>query len=110
MAGGTNNQDNAQLLQQNLDLRTALSDAYAAVQGAQTTQSFSAITFEELANAQIQRISGPSTQQRPNVLDGIQQILNNVTQAVAKIQTLPPESFLEPDALRDVNTPSSTSA
>jgi hypothetical protein len=109
MASSTNGSSgDAQLQQQNLDLRTALSDAYAAVQGAATTQSFSAITFEELANAQIQRINGPSTQQRPNVLDSIQAVLNNLTQAVAKIQAMPPESFVEPDADDDVNTPDTT--
>jgi hypothetical protein len=109
MANSGNSQDDAQLQQQNLDLRTALSDAYAAVEGAKTTQSFSAITFEELANAQILRISGPDTQQRPNALNSIQAVLNNLTQAVTKIKALPPENFQEPDATRDVGTPDSTS-
>lgn len=100
-----NSQDDAQQQQQNLDLRTALNDAYAAVEGAKAVQSFSAITFEELANTQIQRISGPSTQTRPNALDAVQQVLTNLTNAVAKIKALPPDAFMEPADGRDVNTP-----
>ena len=37
--------------QQNLELRTSLSDAYAAVEGDKTTQSFNAITFDHASAA-----------------------------------------------------------
>jgi hypothetical protein len=103
MAG--NAQDNAQLQAQNLQLRSALNDAYAAVEGAKTVQTFSAITFEDLANQQIQRIQGADTQTRPNELHQVQNILNNLTQAVQQIMALPPESFADQDTSRDVNTP-----
>jgi hypothetical protein len=102
MAG--NSQDDPQLQQQNQNIRVALSDAYAAVQGDTTNQSFNSISFEELANQQIMAINGPDTQLRPNQLNAIQQILNNVTQAVSQIKAAPPEQFLEPDSSRDVNT------
>jgi hypothetical protein len=100
-----NSQDNAQLQAQNLSLRVALNDAYAAVEGAKAVQSFSALTLEDLANQQIQSISGPDTQSRPNQLNQVQAILNNLTQAVAQIKALPPESFANQNTDRDVNTP-----
>lgn len=104
MASG-NSQDDPALQEQNLDLRTAISDAYAAVDSAKTTQTFAALTFEDLLDQQIERISGASTQQRPNALDRITQIVNNVQSAVTKIKALPPEQFQQADDTRDVNTP-----
>jgi hypothetical protein len=103
MASG-NSQDDPQLQQQNQNIRIALSDAYAAIQGDQANQTFSAISFEELCQQQITAINGPDTQMRPNQLDAIQQVLNNVTQAVMQIMNAPPDQFLEPDSTRDVNT------
>lgn len=105
MAGGAPPQDDAKLQSQNLELRTALNDAYSAVEGAKSVQSFSALTFEDLADQQIQRISGPDTLARPNELNRVQRVLNNVLQSVAKIKALPPESFAKQNAKRDVNTP-----
>jgi hypothetical protein len=104
MAGNAPAQDDPKQQAQNMELRVALSDAYAAVEGEKAVQSFSAITFEDLADQQIQRISGPGTPSRPNELDRVQRVLKNLLQAVAKIKSLPPEYFAEPDATRDVNT------
>jgi hypothetical protein len=103
MAG--NAQDNPQQQQQNLNLRQALSDAYAAVESDKLTQSFSAVTFEDLANQQIQAISGPDTPTRPNELNQVKNILTNLTQAVQQIQAMPANAFEEPDSTRDVNSP-----
>lgn len=103
MASG-NSQDDPSLQQQNQNIRVALSDAYAAVQGDQQNQTFNSISFEELCQQQITAINGPDTQSRPNELDAIQQVLNNLTQAVTQIMNAPPEQFLEPDSSRDVNT------
>lgn len=99
-----NSQDDPRLQSQNIQLRVALSDAYASVEGAKAVQSFSAVTFEDLADQQIQRISGPDTQSRPNELNRVQRTLSNVLQAVAKIKALPPEAFAEPNESRDVNS------
>jgi hypothetical protein len=104
MANG-NSQDDPQQQAQNINLRAALSDAYAAVNGAKAVQSFSALTFEDLADQQIQRISGADTQTRPNELHRVANVLSNLTQAVAQIKALPPESFADQDPSRDVNTP-----
>ena len=103
MAG--NSQDDPKLQAQNIQLRVALSDAYAAVQGAKATQAFTALTFEDLASDQIARITGADTPSRPNVLNQIQSVVTNLTQAVAQIKALPPEAFATQDDSRDVNTP-----
>lgn len=100
-----NSNDDPKQQAQNLDLRVAISDAYAAVEGQKAIQSFSALTFEELANTQILRISGPDTPERPNDLNRVQQILNTVTASVAKIKALPASAFASQDPSRDVNTP-----
>ena len=97
-------QDDPKLQAQNLELRKALNNAYAAVEGAKSTQSFSALTFEDLADQQIQRISGADTTARPNELNRVQRTLNDVVQAVAKIKAMPPEAFAKQDPARDVNT------
>ena len=100
-----NSNDDPQQQQQNLNLRSALNDAYAAIEGEKAVQSFSALTFEDLADQQIQRISGQDSQTRPNELNRIQQILNNVVQAATQIKALPPEAFQDSDPSRDVNSP-----
>jgi hypothetical protein len=97
-------QDDPSLQQTNQNIRVALNDAYAAVQGDQQNQTFSALSFEECCQQQITAINGPDTQSRPNELDSIQQVLNNLTQAVMQIMNAPPDMFLEPDSSRDVNT------
>lgn len=89
----------------NTRLREALGDAYAALQAEKTIQSFSAFTFEEALDAQIERIEGAGTQLRPNELDRVDRILSQVTQAVDQIKSLPPESFAKAKPDEDVNTP-----
>jgi hypothetical protein len=89
----------------NLELRTSLSDAYAAVEGDKTTQSFNAITFEELAQQQITRLTTAPTPNRPSPLQAIQNVLTNVKAAVTQIQAQSPASFAEPNATQDVNPP-----
>lgn len=89
----------------NLELRTALNDAYAAVEGAKAVQTFSAITYEDLVDQQIERISGASTQARPNELERVDRVVNNVVAAVAKIKSLPDDAFAKKDDKKDVNTP-----
>jgi hypothetical protein len=100
-----NSQDDAIQQAQNLELRKALNDAYAAVEGAKAVQSFSALTFEDHADQQIQRISGADTQTRPNELNRVQQVVNGVISAAAKIKALPDDAFADSDPSRDVNTP-----
>lgn len=105
MSGNASQKDDPQLQSQNLEIRTALSDAYAAVEGFKAAQSFSALTFEDLADQQIERLEGADTEARPNERRRIQRVLNNVLQAVAKVKAMPPEAFAKADPSRDVNTP-----
>jgi hypothetical protein len=90
---------------QNLKEREALNDAYAALLGQQTTQSFVAFTFEEAMDAQIEAIEGKATTRRPNELGRVDAIEQRAIAAVATLKTIPPEKFVQPDATRDVNTP-----
>lgn len=90
---------------QNLELRKALNDAYAFVEGQKSVQSFAALTFEDLMDQQIERISGKDTDNRPNALHRIDKIENGVIQAVAKIKSMPHDAFVEAKPGKDVNTP-----
>ena len=94
---------------QNQELRRALNDAYASVEGAKLVNTFSALTFEELAYRQIQRIKAPGTDSRPNELDRTTRTLNDVVRAIETIKKLPDDAFKKPDPDRDVNTPATTS-
>jgi hypothetical protein len=96
---------NQQQQQQNLDLRKALSDAYSFVESQKSVQSFSALTFEDCVDQQIELISGAGTSLRPNMLDRITAIQTNLTNAIAKIKALPANAFAQPDPTNDANTP-----
>ena len=89
---------------QNTKLRASLNDAYAALEGAKTVQSFAALTYEDLIDQQIERISGKGTATRPNELERVQKVLANVTTAVAQIKKLPDNAFARNDQENNVNT------
>lgn len=88
------------------ELRRVLSNSYAFVLGEQATQSFSALTYEELADDQIERIEGKDVVPgRPNELERVDRLQRELTDAIQKIKQIPPEKFIESDSRRDVNTP-----
>lgn len=89
----------------NTDLRRVINNAVGAVQGQQTTESFYAVTYEELADQQIARISGPGTTARPNELERVDKIEQEMMALVQQVMNIPPEKFLESDPSQDVNTP-----
>lgn len=91
--------------EQSLELRKAISDAYAFIEGQKSVQSFSALTFEDLVDQQIERIEGKGSTLRPNMLDRVDAIENNVKNAVDKIKSLSPSAFAKPDPQNDANTP-----
>ena len=108
MAGGNTNTKSADT--QNADdlnqqLRQDINDAYAFVEGSKTTQTFASLTFEDLLDAQIQRLTGPDTPQRPNPLNRIAAISARTVDAVAKIKQLPPDFFNQRDTTDSANTP-----
>lgn len=88
-----------------LELRRSLENAYAFVEGQKGVASFAALTFEDLLDQQIEKIEGKASPLRPNQLDRIKKIEQDVLAAVAKVKSLPPEFFSVPDEEKDVNTP-----
>lgn len=96
--------DNEKVQSQNLELRTAINNAYAAVEGNKSVQSATAVTYEELIDQQIARIAGPSTTTRPNALDRVDRVLTAITSAVQQIKSMPDDAFREHDGQTDVNT------
>lgn len=88
-----------------LKLRTIVASAYAAVVGQQQVQTFAAITFEELAAQEIDRLNGKGTNGRPNALQQIQRIANDLQSVATQIMNTDPSAFLIPDTNNDVNTP-----
>jgi hypothetical protein len=87
-----------------LELRRAVGNAYSFVEGAQSVQSFSAITIEECLQAQIDLIEGAETPLRPNQLHRVDKVLSDITSAVAKIKSLPPTFFDAEPEKDNVNT------
>jgi len=89
----------------NTELRRVINNAVGDVQGRQTSESFYAVTYEELADQQIERISGKGTTTRPNELERVDKIEQDMLALVQQVRNIPPERFLNSDAAQDVNTP-----
>lgn len=86
------------------ELRRAVANAYAFVEGAKNVQSFTALTFEELVDQQIERIEGEDTPLRPNELHRIDKTEQDILSAVAKIKSLPDNFFSNQQSDNNVNT------
>lgn len=88
----------------NLEQRQALNHAYAALEGQKSVQSFSAFTFEEALDNQIELIEGSGSKLRPNLLDRVKRVEEEVVKAVEVLKKIPPEQFVQADGEKDVNT------
>ena len=88
-----------------LKMRRVVSDAYAFIRGRETVRSFSAVTFEDLAQQQIDRLTGKGTPTRPNDVVRVENIAKDLVSLAQQIKDTPPDAFLPPDVTRDVNTP-----
>ena len=89
--------------------RQAINNAYASLQGRQLTQTFAAYTFEEAVDAQVERIEGVSTSVRPNQLDYVENIRNQLLKAADEMKEVPPEQFINQNTpMANVNTPEAT--
>ena len=97
------------LLNQANQIRRSVAAAYADVQGDEITESFSAITFEECLDRQIEAIEGAGTDIRPNLLDRVQKVKSTIMTAIQQINSLPDDAFTQADPDRntvtDVATP-----
>ena len=105
MSNNGEDENGAGQQEQNLELRRAINDAYAFVEGQKLVQSFSAVTFEELLDQQIERIEGTSTVQKPNEIERITRVEQEVISAVEKIKALPDDAFKKTPEENGVNTP-----
>lgn len=88
----------------NFELRKSINDSYAYVKGQESVQAFSALTFEDLLDQQIERLSGAGTSLRPNAIDRITRLEQSIVKTVEKIKTLPPNYFTPQDEDKHVNT------
>lgn len=104
MATKQDQQQEFQQQQAHISQRRAINNAYAAILGERTTQTFAAFTFEDAVDLQLERIEGGSDPLRPNELDRVDRIESQLIQAVAQLKEVPPEQFLAFDAGKDVNT------
>jgi hypothetical protein len=84
--------------------RRAVNNAYAALEGEKNVLTFSAFTFEDAVDLQIERIEGEGTRIRPNELERVDHIEQGLLRAVEELKQVPPEQFLKKDEDRDVNT------
>lgn len=86
------------------EFREKLQDAFSFVEGQKLAQSFSALTPEDCFDRYIERIEGKDTTARPNVLNRIAKVRNEVIATVEKVKAMPPEAFREAKPGEDVNT------
>lgn len=103
MATSDENEDQ-RLQQLHFRQRRALNNAYGALLGQQNIQTFQAFTFEEAVDLQIERIEGAGTTLRPNLLDRVTRVEQELLRAVEELKQVPPEQFMESDSGSDVNT------
>lgn len=103
MAKDAKNEESS-LQRYHMEQRRAVNNAYAALEGEKNIQSFSAFTFEDAVDLQIEAIEGKGTQIRPNQLERVDRVEKELVNAVEKLKQVPPEAFLDKDENRDVNT------
>lgn len=95
----------ADSLDLNTELRRVINNSVGSVQGRQTSESFFAVTYEELADQQIERISGKGTTARPNELERVDRIEQDLLSLVEQVRNIPTDKFILSDSTQDVNTP-----
>ena len=84
--------------------REQIQNAYAALIGDQNNQTFYAFTLEEAVDAQIERLSGASTKLRPNQIDRVTRIKEQLLKTVEQVREIPPSEFILRRGEGDVNT------
>ena len=97
------NQDEKQQ-QTNVDIRISLHNAFTFVESYKSAQSFSAFTVEEAHDRFIERVEGKGTPFRPNVIDRIDRIGQNISAVISMVKAMPDDAFRRHDAKDDVNT------
>lgn len=102
----TNDQTNEEqrLSQFHIRQRRALNDALGSLLGTQAAKTFQAFTFEDAVDLQIEAIEGEGSALRPNKLDRVDKVEQELLKAVTELKEVPPEQFLEHDPDEDVNS------
>ena len=88
-----------------LQQRRAVNNAYGSLRGQAIADTFAAFTFEEAADAQIERIEGADSEAHPNLLNRTEAVKENLLQAVEQLKEVAPETFLDANLTDVVNTP-----
>jgi hypothetical protein len=84
--------------------RLVVANAYAFVRGQEAQESFSALTFEDLLQQQVDVISGKPGNNRPNQIERIKKVAADLRVMAEKIKATDPKAFDLHDGDRDVNT------
>jgi hypothetical protein len=84
--------------------RRAINNAYAALQGRATAETFAAFTFEEAADAHIELVEGDDTEAHPNKLKRLAKLKEEIGRAVDELKEVEPERFLDVNLENAVNT------
>jgi len=92
-------QDNQEVRQR---IRRALNNAYAFVRGRESVNSFTAYTFEDALDDQIERIEGSGTVLRPNEKERVERIYKDVLAAAEDVEEYSGPSVSDEE---NVNTP-----
>lgn len=87
------------------ELRQSVNEAYAFIEGQKSVQAFTALTFEDLMDQQIERLVGKDNDARPNVLHRVDKVEQKIIKSVEQIKKLPPEFFKPQEQTDSVNTP-----
>ena len=73
--------------------RRALNDAYASILAERAVQSFANYTFEDALDDQIERIEGADTKLKPNLLNRVTRVYEEVKKTADELRGLPASAF-----------------
>jgi hypothetical protein len=90
----------------NTNIRVSVDNAYGFIKGMETTTSFYAVTFEEMVQQQMDRLTGNNLGGR-SAIERMTKIRNELTGAIQAIKSIPPDQMFsqEDNNATCVNTP-----
>lgn len=86
-------------------MRRVVNQAYSALRGQESVQTFAAYTLEDALDEQIEAIEGSPKNRRANKLEVVDSVENDLLSLADKIKKTPPEAFTQKNEGKDVNTP-----
>lgn len=88
----------------NADIRRVMADINNNLEAKKATETFQAVTFEELFEKQLTSIQGGGTDLRPSKQDKVARLEQDIENVVQQLKELPETAFDQPDE-KNVNTP-----